>query len=99
MTNMKITLFLLLVLVYPVSLRYIPLSGDANAYDYNNNNISTFYNNLTTVSSDTTKTFGFYIDRQKGSHVSLKNPDGRFAVVPYHTNKPLKEGTMKSIIS
>jgi predicted RNA binding protein YcfA (HicA-like mRNA interferase family) len=45
------------------------------------------------------KPFGFYEDRQKGSHIILKHPDGRYVVVPHHANRPIKEGTMKSIIS
>jgi predicted RNA binding protein YcfA (HicA-like mRNA interferase family) len=45
------------------------------------------------------KHFGFYIDRQKGSHIMLKHPDGRYTVVPWYTDKPIKEGTMGSIIS
>lgn len=45
-----------------------------------------------------TKHFGFKIDRQSGSHVLLKHPDGRRVTVPHHANRPIKEGTMKAII-
>lgn len=41
---------------------------------------------------------GFYIDRQKGSHITMMRdePFGR-ATVPNH-NKPLKRGTLYQII-
>lgn len=41
---------------------------------------------------------GFTVDRQSGSHVTLKKPGHRFIVtIPMHT-KPLKEGTLRNII-
>jgi predicted RNA binding protein YcfA (HicA-like mRNA interferase family) len=40
---------------------------------------------------------GFYIDRQKGSHVILLNDSGARPVVPMH--RPIKKGTLRGIIS
>lgn len=43
--------------------------------------------------------FGFEKDRQNGSHVVMRNEDtNRSVTVPCHGNKPLKTGTLKSII-
>ncbi|MDX2223590.1 MAG: type II toxin-antitoxin system HicA family toxin [Rhodospirillaceae bacterium] len=39
---------------------------------------------------------GFRIDRQRGSHITLKHPDGRLTQVPMHSGD-LKSGTMRSI--
>jgi predicted RNA binding protein YcfA (HicA-like mRNA interferase family) len=39
---------------------------------------------------------GFAIKRQKGSHIVLAHPDGRYATVPRH--EPIKEPTLKSIL-
>ena len=41
---------------------------------------------------------GFYIDRQNGSHVILKNADGSIIVVPIHAGKQLKLGLYKNIL-
>jgi predicted RNA binding protein YcfA (HicA-like mRNA interferase family) len=43
------------------------------------------------------KHFGFSPVRQKGSHIILEHPDGRFTVVPAHN--PIKLGTMRDILS
>lgn len=40
---------------------------------------------------------GFLIDHQSGSHMTLRHPDGRRAVVPIH-NRDLKRGTLLGII-
>ncbi len=37
--------------------------------------------------------FGFSIASQRGSHVKMKHPDGRTAIVPNH--KEIKPGTLK----
>ncbi len=42
-----------------------------------------------------TKHYGFFIERQNGSHIQLKNPDGRRLTVPRHDSKVC---AMKSII-
>lgn len=39
---------------------------------------------------------GFVQVSQKGSHVKLRHPDGRIAIVPVH--KELATGTLRSII-
>jgi len=41
---------------------------------------------------------GFYLDRQKGSHAIYKNNDGRRVVVPIHSGKDLKPGTLMGMI-
>ncbi len=41
---------------------------------------------------------GFYIDRQKGSHVILKNEQSVMVVIPVHGSKELKLGLFKSIL-
>ena len=40
---------------------------------------------------------GFFIHHQTGSHITLKHPDGRRAVVPFH-RKDLKKSTLKKIL-
>ena len=40
---------------------------------------------------------GFEIDRQSGSHVVLRHPPARRAVIPFH-NRKLKRGTLLGII-
>jgi predicted RNA binding protein YcfA (HicA-like mRNA interferase family) len=40
---------------------------------------------------------GFKADHQTGSHVTLRHPDGRRAVVPLH-GRELKRGTLLGII-
>ena len=41
---------------------------------------------------------GFYFDRQKGSHAVYKNNDGRRVVIPIHSGKDLKQGTLMGMI-
>ena len=41
---------------------------------------------------------GFYLDRQKGSHAIYKHQDGRRVVVPIHSGKDLKPGTLIGMI-
>ncbi|MGI0077609.1 MAG: type II toxin-antitoxin system HicA family toxin [Nitrosopumilaceae archaeon] len=40
---------------------------------------------------------GFQVDRQRGSHILLVHPDGRYVTLPRHD--PIKEGTLKSILA
>ncbi|MEK6726605.1 MAG: type II toxin-antitoxin system HicA family toxin [Deltaproteobacteria bacterium] len=44
------------------------------------------------------KKTGFVVDRQKGSHVFLKHPDGRVTVVPVHAGETLGPGLMSKIL-
>jgi predicted RNA binding protein YcfA (HicA-like mRNA interferase family) len=37
---------------------------------------------------------GFYFDRQKGSHAIYKNIQGKRVVVPIHSGKDIKQGTL-----
>lgn len=39
---------------------------------------------------------GFTVKRQRGSHIFLMHPDGRYATVPRHD--PIKEPTLRSIL-
>ncbi len=41
---------------------------------------------------------GFTVVRQRGSHVILKHPDGRVAVVPVHQGEELGRGILREII-
>ncbi len=41
---------------------------------------------------------GFYYDRQKGSHAIYKNIRGNRVVVPIHSRKDLKQGTLMGMI-
>ena len=41
---------------------------------------------------------GFYLDRQKGSHAIDKNTHGNRVVVPIHSGKDLKQGTLVGMI-
>jgi len=41
---------------------------------------------------------GFYIDRQKGSHAIYKNTEGKRVVVPIHSGKDLKQGTLSGML-
>ncbi|MCL6479130.1 MAG: type II toxin-antitoxin system HicA family toxin [Peptococcaceae bacterium] len=41
---------------------------------------------------------GFLVDHVTGSHYILRHPDGRRAVVPYHGNRDVKQGVLRSII-
>lgn len=40
----------------------------------------------------------FKIDRQKGSHMILKHPDGRSTVVPMHAGETIDRGLLLKII-
>ena len=41
---------------------------------------------------------GFYLDRHKGSHAIYKNSYGQRVVVPIHSGKDLKQGTLMGMI-
>jgi len=41
---------------------------------------------------------GFDLDRQKGSHAIYKNVHGSRVVVPIHSGKDLKQGTLMGMI-
>ncbi len=41
---------------------------------------------------------GFYLDRQKGSHAIYKDNQGNRVVVPIHTGKDPKQGTLLGMI-
>jgi predicted RNA binding protein YcfA (HicA-like mRNA interferase family) len=41
---------------------------------------------------------GFYFDRQKGSHAIYKNNDGCRVVIPIHSGKDIKQGTLMGMI-
>ena len=41
---------------------------------------------------------GFYCDRQKGSHAIYKNDLGDRVVIPIHSGKDLKPGTLKGML-
>jgi predicted RNA binding protein YcfA (HicA-like mRNA interferase family) len=41
---------------------------------------------------------GFYFDRQKGSHAVYKHNDGRRVVIPIHSGKDLKQGSLMGMI-
>jgi len=41
---------------------------------------------------------GFYLDRQKGSHAIYKNVRGIRVVVPIHSGKDIKQGTLMGMI-
>lgn len=44
------------------------------------------------------KKAGFVVERQKGSHVFLRHPDGRATVVPAHTGEVIGPGLMSKIL-
>ncbi|MTJ50723.1 type II toxin-antitoxin system HicA family toxin [Dolichospermum sp. UHCC 0259] len=44
------------------------------------------------------ETLGFYFDRQKGSHAIYKNANGLRVVVPIHSGKDIKPGTLMGMI-
>jgi len=46
----------------------------------------------------TLKKIGFVIDRQRGSHVFLKHPDGRATVVPVHSGETIGPGLLSKIL-
>lgn len=41
---------------------------------------------------------GFYLDRQKGSHAIYKDIHGQRVVIPLHSGKDLKPGTLMGMI-
>jgi len=41
---------------------------------------------------------GFYFDRQKGSHAIYKDSNGQRVVIPMHSGKDLKQGTLMGMI-
>lgn len=41
---------------------------------------------------------GFYFDRQKGSHAIYKDAEGKRVVVPIHSGKDLKQGTLSGML-
>ena len=41
---------------------------------------------------------GFIVDRQRGSHVHLKHPDGRATVVPVHKGESIGRGLVSKIL-
>jgi len=41
---------------------------------------------------------GFYEIRQKGSHKFFKHPDGRFTLVPHHSNEDIGKGLLRQIL-
>ncbi len=44
------------------------------------------------------KQLGFYLDRQKGSHAIYKDSRGQRVIVPIHSGKDLKQGTLMGMI-
>lgn len=42
--------------------------------------------------------FGFEVQRQRGSHVVLRHPDGRTTVVPVHRGEVLGPGLLGKIL-
>jgi predicted RNA binding protein YcfA (HicA-like mRNA interferase family) len=40
---------------------------------------------------------GYFVDRQKGSHVMFKNVRGQITVVPKHSNGEVVSGTVNKI--
>jgi len=41
---------------------------------------------------------GFIEERQRGSHVFLKHPDGRATVVPVHSGETIGQGLLSKIL-
>lgn len=44
------------------------------------------------------KKTGFYVERQKGSHVFLKHSDGRATVIPVHSGETIGPGLLSKIL-
>ena len=44
------------------------------------------------------KSLGFVVIRTKGSHVRLRSEDGRVTTVPFHSNKVIPKGLLRTII-
>lgn len=45
------------------------------------------------------KKMGFKEHHTVGSHIQLKNQDGRRITVPFHKGKDIRKGTLKGIIN
>ena len=46
------------------------------------------------------ESLGFVLDRQRGSHaIYLRSSDNRRVVIPMHSGKDLKPGTLRGIIT
>jgi predicted RNA binding protein YcfA (HicA-like mRNA interferase family) len=41
---------------------------------------------------------GFVVQRQKGSHVFYRHPDGRYTTIPHHPGKDLPRELIRSIL-
>jgi predicted RNA binding protein YcfA (HicA-like mRNA interferase family) len=44
------------------------------------------------------KKIGFAVDRQRGSHVFMKHPDGRGTVIPVHAKETIGSGLFSKIL-
>ena len=44
------------------------------------------------------KKIGFAVDRQRGSHVFMKHPDGRGTVIPVHAKETIGPGLFSKIL-
>jgi predicted RNA binding protein YcfA (HicA-like mRNA interferase family) len=44
------------------------------------------------------KKVGFFVERQRGSHVFLKHDDGRATVVPIHSGETIGPGLLSKIL-
>jgi predicted RNA binding protein YcfA (HicA-like mRNA interferase family) len=44
------------------------------------------------------KKAGFVMQRQKGSHVFLRHPDGRATVIPIHVGETISPGLLSKIL-
>jgi predicted RNA binding protein YcfA (HicA-like mRNA interferase family) len=44
------------------------------------------------------KKTGFKVERQRGSHVFMKHPDGRVTVVPMHSGETIGAGLLSKIL-
>lgn len=44
------------------------------------------------------KKAGFVVERQRGSHVFMKHPDGRATVVPVHSGETIGPGLLSKIL-
>lgn len=44
------------------------------------------------------QSLGFSVTRTRGSHVRMRDDDGRVTTVPVHGNRPLPKGLLRKII-
>jgi len=44
------------------------------------------------------KKAGFFIERQKGSHIFVKHEDGRATVIPVHSGETIGPGLLSKIL-